>query len=210
MMGGALSGGNMTPAAEFNIYVDPEAAYTVFHSGIPITMVGLDVCEKVTLTEEHVRILEAGQTPISQAAGKVARAVFEFWRSQGFVYKPILYDEVAIAGFLDPKLLTLEEFYIDVETSGNLTAGETVAYSPIRGEDQHWRVPGEEHPGSRNPAYYRPPTIRGSAPPLNRPGASSILTKTYKPNARAAVDVDVEGFLRLFIGRLSGQHIEIS
>src|SRR5581483_12320378 len=66
IMGGSLSGGNITPAAEFNIYVDPEAARIVFQSGIPVNMVGLDVTRKTSLTEEHVRTLEAAQNPISQ------------------------------------------------------------------------------------------------------------------------------------------------
>jgi len=209
MMGGSLSGGNITPAAEFNIYVDPEAARIVFHSGIPITMVGLDVTNRVVLTEEHVRTLEAGHTPVSQGAGKIARAVLEYWRKQGFVSKPILFDEVAVAEFLDPKLLTLEDYYIDVETSGDITAGETVGYSPIHGEDQRWLNPEAPRTGSRDPAYYRPPDIRGSAPSIYRPGSSSFFTKTYKPNAKVAVDVDVERFFRLFIGRLSGKQVAI-
>src|SRR5207244_3341918 len=73
MMGGSLSGGNITPAAEFNIYVDPEAARIVFQSGIPITMVGLDVTRNTALTETHVQKLESGQNPVSQAAAKIAR-----------------------------------------------------------------------------------------------------------------------------------------
>ncbi len=75
MMGGSLSGGNVTPAAEFNIYVDPEAARMVFQSGIPITMVGLDVTRKTALTDAHVKVLEAANTPVSMAAAKIARNV---------------------------------------------------------------------------------------------------------------------------------------
>lgn len=209
MMGGSLSGGNITPSAEFNIYVDPEAARIVFHSGIPIIMVGLDVTNRVVLTEEHVRTLEAGKTRVSQGAGKIARAVLEYWRRQGFVSKPILFDEVAVAEFLDPKLLRLEDYYIDVETSGDITSGETVGYTPIHGEDQRWLKPSEPHPESKDPAYYRPPDVRGSAPSIYRPDASSFFTKTYKPNAKVAVDVDVDKFFRLFIGRLSGKRVEI-
>jgi inosine-uridine nucleoside N-ribohydrolase len=209
MMGGSLSGGNATPAAEFNMYVDPEAAHIVFHSGIPITMVGLDVTNRVVLTEDHVRTLEAGQTSVSQGAGKIARAVFELWRKEAYVSKPILFDEVAVAQFLDPKILLLEEFYIDVETSGDITAGETVGYSPIHGPGQHWLSPDARHPESRDATYYRPPKIRGSAPSIYRPGSSPFLANTYKPNAKVGVDVDVERFFRLFIGRLSGKRVEI-
>src|SRR5579863_9716768 len=74
LMGGSLSGGNITPAAEFNFYVDPEAARVVFDSGVPILMVGLDVTHKVLLRESHVRTLEAAQNPVAQAAGKIMRA----------------------------------------------------------------------------------------------------------------------------------------
>src|SRR6266436_4806929 len=71
MMGGSLSGGNITPAAEFNIYVDPEAARIVFQSGIPVTMVGLDVTRRTSLTEGHVKTLEGVQNPVSQAAATI-------------------------------------------------------------------------------------------------------------------------------------------
>src|SRR5207244_5804746 len=84
MMGGSLSGGNITPAAEFNVYVDPEAARIVFQSGIPITMVGLDVTRKTALTETHVQKLESGQNPVSQAAAKIARNAIAHNRQHGF------------------------------------------------------------------------------------------------------------------------------
>jgi len=58
VMGGSLSGGNITPAAEFNFYVDPEAARMVFDAGVPLVMVGLDVTHKVLLGEEQLKVLE--------------------------------------------------------------------------------------------------------------------------------------------------------
>src|SRR5438309_701219 len=134
MMGGSLSGGNITPAAEFNIYVDPEAARIVFQSGIPITMVGLDVTRKTALTETHVQKLESGQNPVSQAAAKIARNAIAHNRQQGFAVDPHMHDSLAVAAFLDPSLLKFEDYYVDVETAGELTAGETVGYSPIAGD----------------------------------------------------------------------------
>src|SRR5437879_3296372 len=102
MMGGSLSGGNITPAAEFNVYVDPEAARIVFQSGIPITMVGLDVTRKTSLTEDHVRLLEPAQNPVSQTAAKIARNAINHNREQGFLVGPNMHDSLAVAGFLDP------------------------------------------------------------------------------------------------------------
>src|SRR4029077_17216717 len=125
MMGGSLSGGNITPAAEFNIYVDPEAARIVFQSGIPITMVGLDVTRKTSLTEDHVRTLEAAQNPVSQAAAKIGRNSINHNRERGFLVGPNMHDSLAVAAFLDPSILMVKEYYVDVETTGELTAGET-------------------------------------------------------------------------------------
>ena len=142
MMGGSLSGGNITPAAEFNVYVDPEAARIVFQSGIPITMVGLDVTRKTSLTDEHVRVLEAAPNPVSQAAAKIARNAIEHNRERGFLVGPNMHDSLAVAGFLDPSILKFDDYYVDVETAGELTAGETVAYSPMPatcGAAPEWR-----------------------------------------------------------------------
>src|SRR3989442_8953258 len=105
MMGGSLSGGNITPAAEFNIYVDPEAARIVFQSGIPVTMVGLDVTRRTSLTDEHVRVLEAAQNPVSQAAAKIARHAIDHNREQGFLVGPNMHDSLAVPGFRVPPLL---------------------------------------------------------------------------------------------------------
>jgi pyrimidine-specific ribonucleoside hydrolase len=196
MMGGSLSGGNITPAAEFNVYVDPEAARIVFQSGIPITMVGLDVTRKTSLTDEHVRRLEAAQNPVSQAAGKIGRNAITHNRERGFLVGPNMHDSLAVAGFLDPGILKLQDYYVDVETTGELTAGETLGYSPVAGDLR--RRPGMEKDAAANMA------IRGSAPTLGSTRTSPVLRDKFVPNAKVAVEVDSARFFDVLIGRLSG------
>lgn len=179
LMGGSLSGGNVTPAAEFNFYVDPEAARIVFHSGIPITMVGLDVTRKVQLREEHVAALEAGKNPSSQAAGRIMRSTLERYRKTGFPGGPTMHDPLALASMIDPGVVTLQDYFVDIETSGEITAGESVAYR-------------------RLPIRHSAP-LEAAAPAR----ASAPVDETFKPNARVAVDVDAERFLRLLITRLT-------
>jgi purine nucleosidase len=70
VMGGSLSRGNVTPAAEFNFYVDPEAARIVFDAGVPLTMVGLDVTRKALARQEHLKILDAAKTPVCDFTAK--------------------------------------------------------------------------------------------------------------------------------------------
>ncbi|MHB8217020.1 MAG: nucleoside hydrolase [Candidatus Sulfotelmatobacter sp.] len=198
MMGGSLSGGNITPAAEFNIYVDPEAARIVFQSGIPITMVGLDVTRKTSLTEDHLRQLQAGQNPVSQAAATIARNAIEHNRERGFVVGPNMHDSLAVAGFLDPSILKLKEYYVDVETTGELTAGETLGYSPNAADLRR-------RPGMEKDAAGLNMSIRGSAPTLASTRTSPVLRDKFVPNANVAVDVDSARFFDLLIGRLSGK-----
>jgi inosine-uridine nucleoside N-ribohydrolase len=197
MMGGSLSGGNITPAAEFNVYVDPEAARIVFQSGIPITMVGLDVTRKTSLTEDHVRTLEAAQNPVSQAAAKIARNAINRNRERGFLGGPNMHDSLAVAGFLDPSILQFQDYYVDIETTGELTAGETLGYSPFAGDLR--RRPGIEKGAAQNMA------IRGSAPTLASTRTSPVLRENFVSNAKVAVDVDSARFFELLISRLSGK-----
>jgi inosine-uridine nucleoside N-ribohydrolase len=197
MMGGSLSGGNITPAAEFNVYVDPEAARIVLQSGIPITMVGLDVTRKTSLTDEHVRVLEAGKNPVSQAAATIARHAIDHNRERGFLVGPNMHDSLAVAAFLDPSLLKWKEYYVDVETAGELTAGETLGYSPTAGDLRR-------RPETEKQAALSMP-IRGSAPTLATTKTSPVLRDKFVPNANVAVDVDSARFFELLIGRLSGE-----
>jgi inosine-uridine nucleoside N-ribohydrolase len=197
MMGGSLSGRNITPAAELNVYVDPEAARIAFQSGIPITMVGLDVTRKTSLTEDHVRLLEAAQNPVSQAAAKIARNAINHNREQGFLVGPNMHDSLAVGGFLDPSLLKWKQYYVDVETVGELTAGETLGYSPNAG-DLRRRAGMEKQAGVTMP-------IRGSAPTLGSTRTSPVLRDKFVPNSTVATDVDSARFFDLLIGRLSGK-----
>lgn len=197
MMGGSLSGGNITPAAEFNVYVDPEAARIVFQSGIPITMVGLDVTRKTSLTDEHVRGLESAHNLVSQAAANIARHAIDHNRERGFLVGPNLHDSLAVAAFLDPSLLKWKEYYVDVETAGELTAGETLGYSPTAGDLR--RRPEAEKQAAQNVA------IRGSAPTLATTETSPVLRDKFVPNTNVAVDVDSAKFFELLVGRLAGK-----
>jgi pyrimidine-specific ribonucleoside hydrolase len=198
MMGGSLSGGNITPAAEFNVYVDPEAARIVFQSGIPVTMVGLDVTRKTSLTDEHVRVLEAAQNPVSQAAAKIGRNAINHNRERGYLVGPNMHDSLAVAGFLDPTILKLQDYYVDVETTGELTAGATLGYGPVAGDLRR-------RSGMEGDAAARNMPIRGSAPTLASTRTSPVLRDKYVPNAKVAVDVDSASFFELLIGRLSGK-----
>jgi inosine-uridine nucleoside N-ribohydrolase len=177
LMGGSVSGGNMTPAAEFNIYVDPEAASIVFGSGIPLTMVGLDVTRKCLLTEEHVRTLAAGSSAISKAAARIAGNDLERARGGGSDGRT-MHDPLAVAAFIDRGVVNLLQYFVAIETRGELTAGETVGY--------------------------REGPVRRSAPGQSA-SANAEPDGAYVPNANVAVGVDAERFFRMFVGRLSGR-----
>ncbi len=124
-MGGSIGLGNTTPAAEFNVYVDPEAAREVFESGLPITMSGLDVTHQAGAgPAERERLRSAGRV------GEVVAGLLEFFaetyeRVFGFDSPP-LHDPVAVAAVLEPNLLTTRPMRVDVECESELTRGETV------------------------------------------------------------------------------------
>ncbi len=134
IMGGSLSGGNVSPAAEFNIYVDPEAAQIVFQSGVPLTMVGLDVTRRAMLREEDIQRMEHSKKPEGRAAGKIARASMNHVRQTSATGGPAMHDSLAMGTFLDPSVVTLQEMCVEIETAGTFTAGETVGYrkGPMR------------------------------------------------------------------------------
>lgn len=130
IMGGAiLEHGNITPLAEFNIYVDPHAAHIVFHSGIPITLIPLDVTHKCLLKQNHIDRLMKINSPIS----RFIRDAVEVYLSASFAlgYEgSALHDPLTLATIIAPELLTLKEYYVDVDISGGVSMGKTFADIP--------------------------------------------------------------------------------
>jgi pyrimidine-specific ribonucleoside hydrolase len=124
-MGGAIAEGNVTPAAEFNAFVDPEAAAIVFGSGIPVTMIGLDVTHKALFTRAHAdRLRGAG------AAGRAVAELSDFFQRfhesrYGFDGSPI-HDALAVAHVIDPTLVTTVNCNIAIETASEQCDGRTV------------------------------------------------------------------------------------
>jgi purine nucleosidase len=127
IMGGAiLEHGNVTPLAEFNIYVDPHAAHIVFHSGIPITLIPLDVTHKCLLTWEHVERLMKIDSPISRFIVDAVKVYLKSSIDLGYEGSA-LHDPLTLATIIAPELLTLREYYVDVDISGGVSMGKTFA-----------------------------------------------------------------------------------
>ncbi|WP_047707060.1 pyrimidine-specific ribonucleoside hydrolase RihA [Plesiomonas sp. ZOR0011] len=127
LMGGSAGPGNWTPAAEFNIYVDPEAAEIVFGAGVPITMCGLDVTHAAQVMDEDIERIRAITNPIARTVAELLDFFMIYHRDPkwGFVGAP-LHDPCTIAWLLRPELFTGIECHVSVETQGQYTVGMTV------------------------------------------------------------------------------------
>jgi len=128
IMGGAFGltpygFGNVTPVSEFNAYVDPEAARAVFASGLKLTVVGLDVTTDPTavLARDKYEALIKLPSPGAKFLKRISENLVKSWRSFS------LHDPMAVAYLVDPTLLTLREYPVDVETEGAITRGQTIA-----------------------------------------------------------------------------------
>jgi inosine-uridine nucleoside N-ribohydrolase len=135
LMGGAIAEGNVTPAAEFNIWADPEAAARVFGSGVDVTMIGLDVTHKALVGEsEAQRMRSAGRV------GTLVAELLEFYgrfhaKTYGFAGSPI-HDAVAVAHVLRAGLVETKHVHVAIETQSELCRGRTVV--------DVWRRTGNE------------------------------------------------------------------
>jgi pyrimidine-specific ribonucleoside hydrolase len=126
LMGGAIREGNWTPAAEFNVWADPEAARIVFRSGVPISMMGLDVTHQARFTAADIARLEAVATPAARVFADLLRFFASFHAQRyGWDWAPV-HDAVAVAHVAIPGLVETVSYPVDVETTGGLTRGRTV------------------------------------------------------------------------------------
>lgn len=126
VMGGAIGLGNATPAAEFNIYVDPHAAAVVFECGAPIVMFGLDVTHQVVVTpERRARIAALGNRTGAAAAGMM-EFFSRFDMTRYGLGGGLLHDPCTIAWLIRPSLFSGRDCHVAIETEGRHSAGRTL------------------------------------------------------------------------------------
>jgi len=177
LMGGAISGGNVDAVAEFNIYVDPEAAQVVFQSGLPLTMVGLEIGRKALFRREHLGRLQKTHGVQNDFVASILGYLVDLCEKKYGLEGSPLYDPTAMAAVIDRSLIETQPMHVNVELRGEFTRGETVAN---RQNALNRKVPR----GDRL-------VFEGTEP----------LT----PNTHVAVDINAQRFVDLLIARLAGK-----
>jgi purine nucleosidase len=163
-MGGAVrQEGNATPAAEFNVLADPEAAAIVLRSGAPITLVPLDATMKTIFRGEWSERLRDSDDEVERFAGGLGMHVTDIYREYYGIDGFALHDPLAVGVAVDPSLIEGRDLWVTVDTGDGIAAGRTFA--------DFWHIPDP----------------------------------WGEPNARVALDVDAERFLRLYSERLFGR-----
>jgi purine nucleosidase len=137
MGGGFFEGGNITPAAEFNIYVDPDAAEIVFKSGIPIVMMPLDVTHRVLTYKARVEKIKAIGSPAAVAMAEMLEFFERFDIEKYGTDGGPLHDPTVIAYLIRPELFTGRDCNVEIETKSELTVGMTVV--------DWWQVTKRKH-----------------------------------------------------------------
>ena len=127
LMGGALrEGGNITPSAEFNIYVDPEAAQIVLRCGRPIVIMSLDVTHQVLTTRKRVDAIRNLDSTVGEPIASLIEFYERYDEEKYHLDGAPLHDPCTIAYLIKPDLFSLKEVNVEVETEGDFTRGATV------------------------------------------------------------------------------------
>ena len=128
-MGGGHEIGNATPSAEFNIWLDPEAARIVINSGCPIRLITLDATHQALFSHDTCAQLLALDTPAANAASQFAEQRIDAYN----IYQPMdvpdttpIHDALNVCAIIDPSVIDTVFVHVDIETQGELTDGRTV------------------------------------------------------------------------------------
>jgi inosine-uridine nucleoside N-ribohydrolase len=129
IMGGALRvPGNVTPSSEFNIYADPHAAHIVLHAGWPLRLVSLDVTNQAHMQREQLHAIAASAHPVTTLIQQMVTYYLDVYGRPRGISAFSMHDPLCLAAALRPDLLSWKPAYVDVELTGTLTLGATVAY----------------------------------------------------------------------------------
>lgn len=140
-MGGAIQApGNVTPGAEFNLYTDPEAARLVFTSGLPITLVPLDVTQRVMLRAELIEaVVRHVGSRVTRFVRDITERLFDIEQERSGCAAIPLHDPLAVGVVIDPSLVVRRPLHVEVETGDGSAQGMTIA--DRRQIREEWKQP---------------------------------------------------------------------
>jgi purine nucleosidase len=127
LMGGGVNVGNWSATSEFNIVIDPEAAHIVFNEAWPLTMVGLDLTHEALATPAVEAAIAAVGTGPARFVGELLEFFGEAYKDQQGFDSPPVHDPCAVAFVIDPTVMDVVRVPLDIELTGTLTVGMTVA-----------------------------------------------------------------------------------
>lgn len=170
IMGGSVTFGNWTPASEFNIYVDPEAASKVFNAGIPIRLCGLNLTRQAFVTDKDLQILKGINNQVAVFCHDLLRFFIDSCRKTAYIPGANLHDVCAVAWAVDENLIKAIDMHVQVELQGKFTRGMTVCdYRHLRSEN----------------------------PLIDLEHKATMHHRGVDPNCAVGVELDVDGFFSL-------------
>lgn len=126
LMGGAIGLGNWTPAAEFNVWADPEAARVVLEAGVPVTVVPLEVTHRALATPEVLARIETIGTPVAEMAVALMRYFAETYERVFGFDAPAVHDPCAVAAVIEPRVVEVRPMHVAIETGSRHSDGRTL------------------------------------------------------------------------------------